>query len=70
MSTAHKPAGYTTVSPYLLVDGANGRIEFLTKVLGAVELRAGTRQGRGRRQTRGREGRRWNHVVACQHRFG
>jgi uncharacterized glyoxalase superfamily protein PhnB len=39
MSTAHKPAGYTTVSPYLIVDGANGTIEFLTKVLGAVELR-------------------------------
>jgi PhnB protein len=34
-----KPVGYTTVSPYLIVDGANGTIEFLRLVFGAVELR-------------------------------
>jgi PhnB protein len=39
MSTAHKPAGYTTVSPYLIVSGAAGTIEFLTRVFGAEELR-------------------------------
>ena len=34
-----KPDGYTTVSPYLIVDGAAGTIEFLGTVFGAVELR-------------------------------
>ncbi len=34
----HKPDGHTTVSPYLIVDGASATIEFLRKVLGAVEL--------------------------------
>jgi PhnB protein len=34
-----KPDGYTSVSPYLIVDGAAQTIDFLTKVLGAVELR-------------------------------
>ncbi|VTT98826.1 extradiol dioxygenase : Glyoxalase/bleomycin resistance protein/dioxygenase OS=Chloroflexus aurantiacus (strain ATCC 29364 / DSM 637 / Y-400-fl) GN=Chy400_2634 PE=4 SV=1: Glyoxalase_2 [Gemmataceae bacterium] len=34
-----KPAGYTTVSPYLIVDGASRTIDFLTRVLGATELR-------------------------------
>ena len=36
---SHKPAGYTTVSPYLIVGGANETIRFLEKALGAVELR-------------------------------
>ncbi|MGH8726964.1 MAG: VOC family protein [Burkholderiales bacterium] len=36
---AYKPNNYSTVSPYLIVDGANGTIEFLVKVFGAVELR-------------------------------
>jgi PhnB protein len=36
---SHKPAGYTTVSPYLIVDGASATIEFLRNVFGAVELR-------------------------------
>lgn len=36
---AHKPDGYTTVAPYLIVDGANATIEFLEKALDAVELR-------------------------------
>jgi PhnB protein len=34
-----KPDGYTTVSPYLIVHGAAGTIEFLETVFGAVELR-------------------------------
>lgn len=39
MSPAYKPDGYTSVSPYLVVDGAAGTIEFLTRVFDAVELR-------------------------------
>jgi uncharacterized glyoxalase superfamily protein PhnB len=39
MSVPFKPEGYTTVSPYLIVDGASGTIEFLVRVLDAVELR-------------------------------
>lgn len=35
----HKPANYSTVSPYLIVTGADETIEFLKKVFGAVELR-------------------------------
>jgi len=39
MSTSYKPKGYSTVSPYLIVDGASGTIDFLKRVFGAVELR-------------------------------
>ena len=39
MSAAHKPQGYTAVAPYLIVNGANGTIEFLKRVFGATELR-------------------------------
>jgi uncharacterized glyoxalase superfamily protein PhnB len=39
MTSQHKPRGYTTVSPYLIVDGAGGTIEFLSRVFGAAELR-------------------------------
>lgn len=39
MSNSYKPANYNSVSPYLVVDGANGTIEFLKKVFGADELR-------------------------------
>ena len=39
MSSSHKPINYNTVSPYLIVDGANGTIDFLVSVFGAVELR-------------------------------
>jgi PhnB protein len=39
MSLSHKPLGYTTVSPYLIVDGASQTIDFLVRVFGAVELR-------------------------------
>jgi uncharacterized glyoxalase superfamily protein PhnB len=35
----HKPDDYSTVSPYLIVNGANDTIEFLRNVFGAVELR-------------------------------
>jgi PhnB protein len=36
---SHKPDGYTTVSPYLIVDGASATIDFLQKVFAGVELR-------------------------------
>lgn len=36
---SHKPEGYPSVSPYLVVDRAAGTIQFLTAVFGAVELR-------------------------------
>jgi uncharacterized glyoxalase superfamily protein PhnB len=39
MSTSYKPKDYTTVSPYLIVNGASGTIDFLKRVFGAVELR-------------------------------
>lgn len=39
MTPTHKPEGYTTVSPYLVVDGAGATIDFLERVFDAVELR-------------------------------
>jgi PhnB protein len=36
---SYKPDDYSTVSPYLIVDGAAATIDFLTRVFGAVELR-------------------------------
>src|SRR5262245_2135424 len=39
MSPMYKPENYSTVSPYLIVNGAGATIEFLIKVFGAVELR-------------------------------
>jgi len=38
MTIAHKPEGYTTVSPYLICADAAGTINFLVRVFGAVEL--------------------------------
>jgi len=38
MSDSHKPDGYSTVSPYLVVDGAGATIDFLCQVFGAEEL--------------------------------
>lgn len=35
----YKPVAYNTVSPYLLIDGADATIEFLKQVFDAVELR-------------------------------
>lgn len=39
MISSHKPAGYTTVSPYLIVNGASRTIDFLVRAFDAVELR-------------------------------
>ena len=39
MSKNYKPGHSNTVSPYLIVDGANKTIEFLKEVFGAVEVR-------------------------------
>jgi PhnB protein len=39
MIPTHKPGGYSTVSPYLVVEGAGDSIEFLVRVFGAEELR-------------------------------
>lgn len=35
----YKPQGYTSVAPYLIVDGAAQTIDFLVRALDAVELR-------------------------------
>jgi len=35
----YKPAEYSSVSPYLIVDDASRTIDFLRQVFGAVELR-------------------------------
>ena len=39
MSQLYKPDGYSTVSPYLIVDGAEDTIAFLEAVFNATELR-------------------------------
>lgn len=39
MAESYKPAGYTSVAPYLIVDGAARTIDFLSRVFGAEELR-------------------------------
>jgi uncharacterized glyoxalase superfamily protein PhnB len=39
MGSSHKPQGYTSVAPYLIVDGASATIEFLMRAFDAVELR-------------------------------
>lgn len=39
MQVPYKPQGHTTVSPYLIVDGASRTIDFLKTVFGAIELR-------------------------------
>jgi uncharacterized glyoxalase superfamily protein PhnB len=38
MGKGHKPAGYPTVSPYLIVDGAAQTIDFLVRALGGKEI--------------------------------
>ena len=38
MSVPYKPANYNTLSPYLVVTGADATIEFLTQVFGATLL--------------------------------
>lgn len=39
MTVPYKPNNYSTVSPYLLVNGASATIDFLQHVFDAVELR-------------------------------
>ena len=39
MNEPYKPAGYTSVAPYLIVSGAADTMEFLKRVFDAVELR-------------------------------
>jgi len=39
MSQPYKPENYSTVSPYLIVNGASLTIDFLKRVFGAAELR-------------------------------
>lgn len=39
MTALRKPSAYSTVSPYLIVDGAAATIDFLVRVFGGVELR-------------------------------
>lgn len=39
MTSAYKPDGYTSVAPYLIVNGASATIDFLKRVFGAEELR-------------------------------
>jgi uncharacterized glyoxalase superfamily protein PhnB len=39
MDSTYKPRDYTSVSPYLIVDGADRTIKFLVDVFEAVELR-------------------------------
>jgi PhnB protein len=39
MNSSYKPRGYTSVSPYLIVDGASNTIDLLVRVFGAAELR-------------------------------
>ena len=53
----HKPDGYTTVSPYLIVDGAARTIDFLTSALGAKEIRRFTDDKGGIRHAEVRIGR-------------
>lgn len=36
---SYKPESYSSVSPYLIVDGASGTIDFLRNAFDAVELR-------------------------------
>jgi hypothetical protein len=39
MTRSYKPAGYTSVAPYLTVNGGQRTINFLKCVFGGVELR-------------------------------
>ncbi len=39
MNSPHKPANYNSVSPYLVVNGADSTIGFLGEVFGATTLR-------------------------------
>lgn len=39
MTPSYKPETYSTISPYLIVNGASGTIDFLRQVFDAEELR-------------------------------
>jgi PhnB protein len=39
MESSYRPEGYNSVSPYLVVNGADATIDFLVKVFSAVALR-------------------------------
>jgi PhnB protein len=39
MKSQYKPTNYSTVSPYLIVNGAGATVDFLKEVFGAIELR-------------------------------
>jgi len=39
VNTQFPPAGFSTVSPYLIIDGAAATIDFLRRVFGAIEMR-------------------------------
>jgi uncharacterized glyoxalase superfamily protein PhnB len=39
MPAPYKPEGYTSVAPYLIVNGADATIAFMIQAFGAVELR-------------------------------
>ena len=39
MTSPYKPASYTSISPYLVVNGARATIDFLKRVFDAEELR-------------------------------
>lgn len=39
MGSSYKPDGYISVSPYLIVAGANATIDFLVQTFDAVEIR-------------------------------
>ncbi|CAN5483207.1 VOC family protein [soil metagenome] len=39
MVITHKPDGYSSVSPYLIVNGAQATVDFLVKVFRGVQLR-------------------------------
>lgn len=48
MNTSYKPEGYSSVSPYLIVDNARGTIDFLVRVLRGTELRVMPDEATGR----------------------
>jgi uncharacterized glyoxalase superfamily protein PhnB len=39
VGTSYKPEGYNSASPYLIVNGAAGTIDFLKRTFDAIELR-------------------------------
>ena len=45
MNTSYKPAGYTSVAPYLIVSSASDTLKFLAAVFDAKELRKFTDPG-------------------------